>query len=78
MENNYIVSSLLPFINEEDIPYYAELDTEKLTLLISLAPFVNNPSVLMKLSKLDIINLQELTGKLQQLSADEIKEYFDK
>lgn len=78
MENNYIVSSLLPFINEEDIPYYAELDTEKLTLLISLAPFVNNPNVLMKLSKLDIINLQELTGKLQQLSADEIKEYFDK
>lgn len=77
MENNYIVSSLLPFINEGEIPYYAKLETEKLTLLISLAPFVNNPDALMKLSKLNMINLQELTGKLQQLSADEIKQYLD-
>ena len=65
MKNNNIVSSLLPFIKEEEVPYYAELEAEKLTLLISLAPFADNSDALMKLSKLDIINLQELTGKLQ-------------
>ena len=77
MDNNYTVSSLLPFINEGEVSYYADLETEKLTLLVSLAPFVNNSDTLMKLSKLDIINLQELAGKLPQFNADEIKEYFD-
>jgi len=30
MDNNYTVSSLLPFINEEEVSYYADLKTEKL------------------------------------------------
>lgn len=78
MGNNYTVSSLLPFINEGEVSYYADLETEKLTLLVSLAPFVNNSDTLMKLSKLYIINLQELAGKLPQIDVDDINEYFDK
>lgn len=78
MDNNYGVSCLLPFINENEISYYANLKTEKLTLLVSLAPFVNNSGFIMKLSKLDINHLQELTGELPRLNDEEIKAYINK
>ena len=74
MDNNFMVSALLPFINKDEISYYADLEIEKLTLLVSLAPFVNNPYTIMKLSKLDIIKLQEITGELSQLNAYEFEE----
>lgn len=78
MDNEFIISSLFPFVGDNNLTYYVNLETEKLTLLVSLAPFVNNPDTLMKLSKLDINILQELTGKLPQFNVDEIKKYFDK
>lgn len=76
MDNSYTTSCLLPFINEGEVSYYADLEVDKLTLLVSLAPFVDNPDTIMKLSKLDINNLQELTGKLPQLADEEIKVYI--
>lgn len=76
MDNSYTTSCLLPFINEGEVSYYADLEMDKLTLLVSLAPFVDNPDTIMKLSKLDINNLQELTGKLPQLADEEIKVYI--
>lgn len=78
MDNNFMVAALMPFIGNDEVSYYADLEIEKLTLLVSLAPFVDTTTTdtLMKLSKLDINNLQELTGRLPPLNADKIKEYL--
>ena len=48
---NYLMSSLIPFINEDEIIYYAKLTEEVLSRLVSLAPFVE-PTQLRRLSKL--------------------------
>ena len=76
MDNNFMVSALLPFISEDEVSYYADLDIEKLTLLVSLAPFANTSDTLMKLSKLDTDDLQNLSGELPLLDADKINEYL--
>lgn len=75
MDNSFIVQSLVPFISENEVAYYSKLDTNKLTLLVSLAPFVDNSDSLMELSKLDNITLQELIGKIPN-SYNEAKKYF--
>lgn len=72
-----MVSSLLPFISKKDVSYYSGLKIEKLTLLVSLAPFVNNPDTMMKLSKLDIVILKELIGKLPHLDDNELEKYLN-
>ena len=75
MDNSFIVQSLVPFISENEVAYYSKLDTNKLTLLVSLAPFVDNSDSLMELSKLDNITLQELIGKIPN-SYNEAKKYL--
>ena len=74
--NNPMVSALLPFINEKEIPYYESLETEKLAMLVSLAPFVDDTDALMRISNLEVDQLQKLSGELPQLNADERKEYL--
>lgn len=71
-----MLAALLPFISGDDVSYYADLEVEKLTLLVSLAPFAKSSDNLMKISKLNINNLQKLTGLLPQFDADKIEEYF--
>ena len=77
MDNNYVVSSLLPFIDEGEVSYYAELETEALTLLVSLAPFVNNSVQLKQLSNLKIEKLHEIYSILPTLQHDEVDNYFE-
>ncbi len=67
-----MVSALLPFIGKDEVSYYADLEIEKLTLLVSVAPFVNSPYTLMKLSKLDIIDLQKTIGELPPFNENKI------
>lgn len=76
MDNNFLLVALSPFISNYEVSYYADLEFEKLTLLVSLAPFAKNSNNLMKISKLNINNLQKLTGLLPQFDADKIEEYF--
>ena len=77
MNNDFIVSSLIPFISEGEVSYYSNLEIEKLTLLVSLAPFIDNSDILMKLSKLDIIVLHELMEKLPQIDNENVEKYIN-
>ena len=71
-----MLAALLPFISDDEVSYYADLEIKKLTLLVSLAPFVKSSNNLMKISKLNINNLQKITGLLPQFDADKIEEYL--
>ncbi len=72
---NYLMSSLIPFINEDEIIYYAKLTEEVLSRLVSLAPFVE-PTQLRRLSKLEINDLEKLSKLLANMNFDEVQELF--
>lgn len=74
---NYLVSSLIPFIDEGEIAYYGQLTTDVLALLISLAPFVRNSEDLRKLSKLSIEELGEASAILPIMEESEKEAYFN-
>lgn len=74
---NYLLSSLMPFISENEISYYAQLTEEVLIQLVSLAPFVNNSENLYKLSKMDISDLEKIFELLPVMNPDDIKEFFN-
>ena len=74
---NYLLSSLLPFVREGEISYYGQLTEDILTRLISLAPFVYNTENLRKLSKLSIDQLEKISEILPSMDQSEKEEYFN-
>lgn len=73
---NYL-SSLLPFIRDEEITYYEQLNEDVISYLISLAPIVDNSENLLKLSKLNAEQLEKATGILPTLDIEEMEKYFN-
>lgn len=75
---NYLLSSLIPFINDDEISYYGQLNEDVVTYLISLAPFVDSSENLRKLSNLTVEQLVKATEILPLIGAEEKEKYFDK
>lgn len=74
--NNYLVSALLPFIEEDEIAYYSSLDEDVLLRLIALSPFVNSSEQLQLLSKLNVEKLDEVAEKIPQMEENKIWDYL--
>jgi hypothetical protein len=75
---NYLLSSLLPFIDEGEITYYAQVAEDVLLHLISLAPFVNDAENLRKLSKLNLEELAKASELLPVMDPSKKEDYFSK
>ena len=73
---NYLLSSLIPFIDDEEFAYYGQLDEDILEQLISLAPFTNSPENLRKLSKLSCKQLEKASEFLPSMDENEKENYF--
>lgn len=78
IEESDLLLSLLPFIKNDEISYYRELNENVLTLLISVAPFVGKSDNLHKLSRLTLDEIEKATVLFPIMNEKEKEDYFNK